>query len=57
MVAVTLFITLSTLLLQQHSVWDVLAGAALSALLAIPAYRIPWGRAFTPKRADPRVIS
>ena len=45
----TLFVTLSTLLLQQHSVWDVLAGAALSALLAIPAYRIPWGRAFCPK--------
>lgn len=49
--AVTLLISLSTLLLQQHSMWDVLAGAALSGLLAVPAYRIPWERAFRPKKA------
>lgn len=48
--AVTLLITLSTLLLQQHSVWDVAAGAALSLALAVPAYRICWERAFPQKQ-------
>lgn len=33
-VAITVLITLSTLFLQQHSVWDVLAGAGLSVGLA-----------------------
>ena len=35
-----LLVCVGTLVIQQHSVWDVLAGAALSLALMIPAYRI-----------------
>ena len=43
---VTILITLSTLFLRQHSVIDVAAGAVLSLVLAIPAYRINWQKIF-----------
>ena len=42
----TILITLSTLFLRQHSVIDVVAGAALSLALMIPAYRINWEKLF-----------
>ena len=42
----TILITLSTLFLRQHSVIDVVAGAALSLVLMIPAYRINWEKIF-----------
>lgn len=35
-----LLVCAGTLVLQQHSVWDVAAGAALSLALALPAYRL-----------------
>ena len=45
----TILITLSTLFLRQHSVIDVVAGAALSLVLMIPAYRINWEKIFPEK--------
>ena len=44
--AMTILITLSTLFLRQHSVIDVVAGAALSLVLMLPAYRINWAKIF-----------
>ena len=35
-----LLICASTMLIQQHSVWDVAAGAVLSLVLTLPAYRL-----------------
>lgn len=43
LVAECLLICAGTLVLQQHSVWDVAAGAALSLVLMVPAYRL-WPR-------------
>ncbi len=40
----TVLITLSTVSLKQHSVVDVFAGIAVSVVLAVIAYRIPWDR-------------
>ena len=35
-----LLVCVGTLVIQQHSVWDVAAGAALSLALMVPAYRL-----------------
>ncbi len=45
----TILISLSTVFLRQHSVIDVIAGAALSIILSLIAYRIPWERLFPSK--------
>ena len=40
-----LLVCAGTLVIQQHSVWDVAAGAALSLALMVPAYRLwPQGK-------------
>ena len=48
----TILITLSTVFLKQHSVLDVLAGAALSLGLAVVAYGIPWQKWVSPKQGE-----
>lgn len=40
LLAFCLLVCAGTLVIQQHSVWDVAAGAALSLLLMVPAYRL-----------------